>query len=187
MTCAPYSLKVSTLFLKFPFYSHTWKLKRKDFIKIFLSLLVALILFCAFTSILCVRCVWQNRSCTSVPFTSIQAAADAFGGGALKVGCRPVNEGAGQAGLGLSSPAVAELGAQSQEAGLGRSLWCVEPSGSERQREEQHQETAKTYRTEINFVIGFRESRACVCVCVCVCARARRPVKIFVANSSTGY
>lgn len=87
-------------------------------------------------------------------FTSIQTAADAFGGGALKVGCWPVNEGAGQAGLGLSSPAVAELGSQSQEASLGGSLWCVEPAGSE----EQHQETTKTYQGEINIAIGFQES-----------------------------
>lgn len=109
-------------------------------------------------------------------FTSIQAATDAFGGCALKVGCWPVNEGAGQAGLGLSSPAVAELGAQSQEAGLGRSLWCVEPSGSEQRGEGQHQETAKTYRGEINFVIGFRESRARVFVCACACMKASKNI-----------
>lgn len=57
--------------------------------------------------------------------TSIQTAADAFGRGALEVGRRSVYEGAGHAGLGLSSPAVTELGTQSQEAGLGRRFWCI--------------------------------------------------------------
>lgn len=65
------------------------------------------------------------KMCMSV--TSIQAAADAFGWGAFKAGRRPVYEGARHAGLGLSSPAVAELGAQSQEPGLGRSFWRVQP------------------------------------------------------------
>lgn len=79
--------------------------------------------------------------CT-LSFTSIQAAADAFGGGALKVGRRPVDEGAGQASLGLSSPAVAELGAQGQEAGLGGSLWRVQPSesGEEKQHKGKRQQ-----------------------------------------------
>lgn len=60
--------------------------------------------------------------------TSIQTAADAFGGGALEVGRRPVYEGAGRAGLGLGSPAVTELGAQSQEAGLGGLFWYRQPA-----------------------------------------------------------
>lgn len=65
--------------------------------------------------------VWELSWCV----TSIQTAADTFGWGAFKVGCRSVYEGAGHAGLGLGSPAVTELRAQSQEAGLGRRFWCV--------------------------------------------------------------
>jgi len=69
--------------------------------------------------------------CVCVCVTSIQTAADTFGRGALEVGRGAVDEGAGRAGLGLGSPAVAELGAQSQEAGLGGLFRYRQPDGQE--------------------------------------------------------
>lgn len=51
--------------------------------------------------------------------TSIETAGDAFAGGALEVGRGPVDEGTGLSRLRLRPAAVAELGAQSQELGLG--------------------------------------------------------------------
>lgn len=51
--------------------------------------------------------------------TSVKTARDAFAGGALEVRRGPVDEGTGLSRLRLRPPAVAELGAQSQELGLG--------------------------------------------------------------------
>lgn len=64
-----------------------------------------------------------QKACMRV--TSIQTAADAFRWRAFKAGCWSVYEGTGHAGLGLSSPAVTKLWAQSQKAGLSRRLWCI--------------------------------------------------------------
>lgn len=46
----------------------------------------------------------------------------------VKVWGRPVNQSTGLSGLGLGSPAVAELGANHQKA-LGRRLWGNQPAG----------------------------------------------------------
>lgn len=68
---------------------------------------------------------YASLSVAFMSVTSIQTAADAFWRRAFKAGRRSVYEGTGHAGLGLSSPAVTKLWAQSQKAGLGRRLWCI--------------------------------------------------------------
>lgn len=68
---------------------------------------------------------YASLSVAIICVTSIQTAADAFWWRAFKAGCRSVYEGTGHAGLGLSSPAVTKLWAQSQKAGLGRRLRCI--------------------------------------------------------------
>lgn len=62
---------------------------------------------------------------TNPSVTSIQTPADAFGWGAFKFRSRAVYEGACQAGLGLGSSTVTELGAQSQKASFRRRFWCI--------------------------------------------------------------
>lgn len=56
--------------------------------------------------------------------TSISASGQhvPLANGPLKLWSRPVNQSTGLSGLGLGPPAVAELGANHQEA-LGRRLW----------------------------------------------------------------
>lgn len=66
---------------------------------------------------------------SSLGHTSIKAAGHGvpFAGRTLKEGCRPVNEGAGLAGLCLGPPTVPELGAHHQEA-LGWGLRGHQPA-----------------------------------------------------------
>ncbi len=66
--------------------------------------------------------------------TSIETARDAFAGGALEAGRGPVDEGAGLSRLRLRSAAVAELGAQSQELGLGGLFGRNQPVNRDRQQ-----------------------------------------------------
>lgn len=75
--------------------------------------------------------------------TSIKTARDAFAGGALEVGRGPVDEGAGLSRLRLRSAAVAKLGAQSQELGLGGLFRRNQPVNRDR-----HQHSEDTHYTQ---------------------------------------
>ncbi len=72
--------------------------------------------------------------------TSVKTARDAFAGCALEAGCGPVDEGAGLSCLRLRSAAEAELGAQSQELGLGGLFGRNQPVNRDR-----HQRSEDTY------------------------------------------
>lgn len=68
-------------------------------------------------------------------FTSIETPGDPFTRGAFKVRRRPVNEGAGLAGLRLGTAAVAEFGPQGQELGLWWRLWRHKPMVGEKEEQ----------------------------------------------------